>query len=217
MRLLFLALTACCLTAQAAPAPSLDLKLAYYSRVLTPEGVTREARYEETMLRRPGHVWVARTLPALPVPEAGAHAEFNPVLLARHVVKEGATLRLEYVDHKARALVAIPAAEYGNVSFDGSWDKAWFLLDPRRVLSLPVSRRPSAVAGAFWREQEKAGNFERVLWDQQRQVPLVIESGDRAGTVLHRVEVSVLPQLEQRLPWLALAGYSHKEYADFLD
>jgi len=215
MRLLLLALTACCLSAQAAP--SLDLKLAYYSRVLTPEGVTREARYEETMLRRPDHVWVARTLPALSAAEGGSHAEFNPVLLARHVVREGGKLRLEYVDRKARALVAIPPAEYANVSFDGSWDKAWFLLDPRRVLTLPASGRPSAVAGAVWREREQAGNFERVLWDQARQVPLVIESGDRAGTVLHRIEVSVLPQLEQRLPWLALTGYSHKEYADFLD
>jgi len=221
MRLRFLMLAACCLAGQAIAAapPPLDLKLAYYSRVLTPEGVTREARYEERMLRRPDHVWVARTLPegVQPAREAGSHAEFNPVLLARHVVREGGKLRLEYVDRKARELVAIPPAEYANVSFDGSWDKAWFVLDPRRVLTLPVSSRPSAVAGAVWREQEKAGNFERVLWDPQRQVPLVIESGDRAGTVLHRVEISVLPQLEQRLPWLALAGYTHKEYADFLD
>ena len=47
--------------AAAAPAaPDLDLLITYYSKVVTPEGVTRESRYEETMLRRPGHVWTAR-------------------------------------------------------------------------------------------------------------------------------------------------------------
>jgi hypothetical protein len=214
-RLTLLALAACCCGAQAAP--SLDLKLAYYSRVQTPEGVTREARYEERMLRRPGHVWVTRALPAAASVADGGHGHFNPVLLARHVVNQDGKLRLEYVDRQAKALVAIPPSEYGNVSFDGSWANAWFVLDPKRVRTLPASARPSGVPGAVWRERDRAGNFERVLWDPQREVPLVIESGDRAGTVLHRIEVSVLPRLEQRLPWLALQGYAQKEYADFLD
>jgi len=218
MRPFFLALAACCLAAQAGAAPSLDLAIAYYSRVVTPEGVTREARYEERMLRRPAHVWVMRSLPALAALAAPGmgHAEFNPVMLARHVVNDG-KLRLEYVDRKARQLIAVPPSEYGNVSFDGSWDNAWFLLDPKRVLALPVSTRQSALAGAVWRERAQGGNFERVLWDGQRQVPLVIESGDQAGTVFHRIAVTVLPGLTERLPWLALQGFAQKEYADFLD
>lgn len=217
-RLVLLLLAACAASAQAAPdAPALDLKLAYYSRVRTPEGVTREARYEEQMLRRPDHVWVARVLPAAAAAPEGGHGHFNPVLLPRHVVNQGGRLRLEYVDRKAREVIAIPPAEYANVGFDGSWTQAWYLLDPARVLTLPLSRRVSPVPGAQWREQEKAGRFERVLWDGARQVALVIESGDSAGNVLHRIEVSVLPRLEQRLPWLGLAGYAQKEYADFLD
>ncbi len=40
-----------------------DLTVRYYSKVLTNEGVLRESRYEENMLRRPGHVWVERMLP----------------------------------------------------------------------------------------------------------------------------------------------------------
>ncbi|MES2015116.1 MAG: hypothetical protein V4484_01370 [Pseudomonadota bacterium] len=219
MRHLLLALTACCLVAQAGAAPSLDLAIAYYSKVTTPEGVTREARYEERMLRRPDHIWVTRSLPPLTAPAAPGmgHAEFNPVMLARHVVQQDGKLRLEYVDRKARQLIAVPPSEYANVSFDGSWDNAWYVLDPKRVQTLPVSSRRSTVAGAVWREREQGGNFERVLWDGQRQVPLVIESGDRAGTVFHRVAVTVLPGLAARLPWLALQGFSQKEYADFLD
>ena len=64
-------------SAQAAPPPpapaDLDLGITYYSRVLTPEGVTRESRYEEKMLRRPGHVWVERVL----APSTDAHAGHN--------------------------------------------------------------------------------------------------------------------------------------------
>jgi len=202
----------------AATAPALDLALAYYSKVVTPEGVTREARYQERMLRRPGHVWSTRVLPAgVPAPAHAGHAEFNPVLLARHVQLAQGKPQLEFVDQRGRELVAIPPSEYANVSFDGSWDNAWFLLDPKRVQALPVSGRPSAVPGAQWREREKDGLFERVLWDGQRQLALVIESGDRAGTVYRRVEVAVLPTLESRLPWQQLQGYARKEYADFLD
>jgi len=212
-----LALAACCGAAQAAP-PPLDLALAYYSRVLTPEGVTREARYQERMLRRPGHVWSGRSLPAgTPPAPHGGHAEFNPAMLPRHVVLEQGKVRLEYVDQGGKAVIAIPPSEYGNVSFDGSWDNAWFLLDPARVMRLPVSARASSVAGAQWREREKDGLFERVLWDPQRQVALVIESGDRAGTVLRRIEVAVLPGLSASLPWQQMQGYARKEYADFLD
>lgn len=44
-------------------APELDLSISYYSKVVTPEGVTREARYQDNMQRRDGHVWLYRVLP----------------------------------------------------------------------------------------------------------------------------------------------------------
>ena len=74
--------------------------------MLTSEGVTREARYEEKMLRRPGHVWVVRVLPkaaneqhdaersddlrkkvALKTKDA-EHEQFNHVVNTRQVVLE---------------------------------------------------------------------------------------------------------------------------------
>ena len=200
-----------------APVAPLDLSIAYYTKVTTPEGVTREARYQDSMLRRPGHVWVTRVLPAGTVAPKAAHAEFNPVLLARHVTLVQDKVSVEFIDRQKRERVAVPPAEYGNVGFDGSWDNAQSLLDPRRVLTLPPSTRPSPVAGAQWREREQNGMFERVLWDADRQLALVIESGDKAATVFRRVQVTVLPGLLPGVPWSALAGYTHKEYADFLD
>lgn len=233
MKLAIMMLTmaaACCvkipaMAAVQAPAggPSLDLDIAYYTRVTTPEGVTREARYKEAMLRRPGHVWVERVLPAPLVGRevasggAAGHAEFNHAIAPHHVTWEKNAVRIDFVDTREKAVVAIPASEYGNVNFDGSWTNAYFLLDPKRVNAMPRSDRKSPVAGARWREQEKNGVFERVLWDESRQIPLTIESGDKAATFYRRVDVNVRPSLSARLPWLRLNGYAQKEFSDYLD
>lgn len=230
-------LMVCCATdlaVAAVPAPpggpALDLEIAYYSRVLTPEGVTREARYEETMIRRPGHVWVARRLPE-GAPErhddegrgknashgGPGHAEFNYVVLPRHVTLEDNKLKVEYIDTRGKAVVAIPASEYDNVNFDGSWANAFFLLDPKLLKAIPPSAKQSPVAGAQWREREKNGVFERVLWDEKKQIPLLMESGDRASTYYRRVEVKARATQVTTLPWQKLSGYSQKEFSDYLD
>lgn len=201
-------------------APDLDLKIEYYSKVLTPEGVTREARYQEKMLRRPGHIWVARLLPKEPVAtqaDPAEHTHFNPVLIPRHIQQENQQLRLELIDAKAQNVVAIPPSEYANLSFDGSWENSFYLLDPKLVKAIPRSARPSQVATAEWRERENKGVFQRILWDHQKQIPLIIESGDKAGTFYRRVEVTILAGLSRTLPWKNLKSYAQKEYADFLD
>lgn len=212
------------------PAPDLDLTIRYYSKVLTPEGVTREARYEEKMLRRPGHVWVARLLPkiaseqqevtkknvALTIKESEP-AHFNHVVTPRHIMLENNKLRLEYVDAHARNIVAIPAAEYDNVNFDGSWENSFYLLDPKLVKAMPLSSKTSNVLGTEWHEREKNGVFQRVLWDAQKQIPLIIESGDKAATFYQRVDVIPQSNVNLALPWKNLQTYAQKEYADFLD
>ncbi|MES2047780.1 MAG: hypothetical protein V4447_05230 [Pseudomonadota bacterium] len=206
------------------------MTIRYYSKVLTPEGVTREARYQEKMLRRPGHVWVARVLPktasdqheelkknvALTSKEP-EQAHFNHVVLPRHVMQENNKVRVEYVDAHAKNIVAIPAAEYANVNFDGSWENSFYLLDPKLVKAMPLSSKTSNVPGAEWHEREKNGVFQRVLWDAQKQIPLTIESGDKAATFYQRVDVTPLASVSLVLPWKNLPGYAQKEYADFLD
>lgn len=217
MKRLFLLMAAFCAAGSAA-ATDLDVKIAYYSKVVTAEGVTREARYEEKMVRRAGHVWTERVLPAQAAQhEPGPHKHFNHVVLPRHVVLEKNQPRVEFIDAHAKEAVQIPRAEYENVNFDGSWDHAYYLLDSKRLKTMPLSSRASTVPGARWYEREEKGLFERVLWDQQRQIPLVIESGDKAATFFNRMELTVQPNLTRELPWQKLKGYSQKEYSDFLD
>lgn len=226
---LMLAASCAVLPARAAPlaapgGPALDLDIGYYSIVRTPEGVTREARYAEKMVRRPGHVWVARILPKHagghhdePDAAGSGHKHFNHALMARHVTLENNTLSVEYIDAHRKAVVAIPASEYGNVNFDGSWANAFFLLDPSLLKAMAPSGRHSSIPGAQWREREKNGMFERVLWDEQKKIPLVIESGDKAATFFRRVEVKPQAVLARKSPWEKLDGFARQEYSDFLD
>jgi hypothetical protein len=215
-------LPACASHAATAPqGPDLDLSIRHYSRVLTAEGVLRETRYEETMLRRPGHVWLARVLPVRhgvkPGHDHGQHKHPNYEVLPRHVMLERDKVRLEAVKAEDREVIFIPPGEYDNANFDGSWVNAFFLMDPQRVAALPPSKRTSKVAGARWREQEKNGLFQRVLWDDAHMVPLVVETGDRAETFFERVTVKPLPTLAKSLPWTRVKGYAQREYSDFLD
>lgn len=210
--------------AAAVAAPPLDLSIQYYSKAVTAEGVTREVRYQESMLRRPGHVWVARVLPPQAVAagqasdhEHSVHKHFNPALLPRHVQLAGDKPRLEYVDLAHKEVIAVPQGEYGNVDFDGSWANAYYLFDPKLVQAMPLSSRASTVAGARWREQTRNGSFRRVLWDEQRQIPLLIESGDVAAAIFNRIEVQPQASVAASVPWQNLKGFAQREYGDFLD
>lgn len=221
----FAASLLCSAARAGAPAPDLDLEITYTSRVVTAEGVTRESRYDERVLRRPGHVWIERIIPAVVAGDghAGAadgaheHKHFNHVVIPRHVLIDDKKPRLEHVDAVNKLVIAIPPSEYGNVNFDGSFDNSFYLLDPKRVFAMALSARASQLPSARWREVEQNGVFQRVLWDEQKQVALTIESGDKAGTFYRRVDVRPQPRLRGDLPWNKLKGYGHKEYSDFLD
>lgn len=215
-------------------APDLDLTIHYYSKVLTAEGVTREAKYQDTMMRRADHVWMARVLPP-----SSAHAEhetseakkaassaqkasnehqhFNHVVIPRHISLVNKKLSIEFIDAHQKVRISIPSSEYENVNFDGRWETSFFLLDPQILKTMKLSKQVSNSNGAVWYEREQGGVFQKVLWNEQMQIPLVIESGDRAGSFYRRVEVKLSPNLQSNLPWLNLKGFVNREYADYLD
>lgn len=215
-------------------APDLDLQISYYSKVLTAEGVSREARYQDKMLRRSGHVWLERIVPQTMLKASHAteikkvshnhqneklteHKHFNPVLIPRHVQLENGKARIEFIDKAEKMTVSVPSSEFNNVNFDGSWENSYYLIDPQLLKSMKQSAKASNVEGAVWYEREKNGIFQKVLWHTQKQIPLIVESGDRAGTFYQSVEVKIAANTQTQLPWTNLKGYTHKEYADFLD
>jgi hypothetical protein len=208
-------------TATVPEGPSLDFTVKYYNRVLSPEGVLRESHYEEKMMRRPGNVWAYRVLPAhakiYHEHEEHLHSHFNHVVVPRHITFDGHHAAIDFVDANEKIVVSIEPTEFENVSFDGSWLNAYFLVDPDFVRKLPMSTRKSPVTSAHWHETEKDGVFQRILWDDKNMIPLIAESGDLKHTFFNRVEVQLKSGLSKELPWTNLKGYSQKIYADFLD
>ncbi len=202
-------------------AAALDLTLHHYNRVLTAEGITRTSQYHEIMLRRPDNVWVERVLPKSPHQQhessAEEHKHFNPEIMPRHISLKNRQVQIEFADKEEKCRVAIDPAEYENVSFDGSWENSYYLVSPSYVASMPPSKRKSNVASAEWHEITRAGKFQRILWDKEKQIPLEIETGDVDGAVYNRVEVKISKGLTDSLPWNQLQGYAQREYADYLD
>lgn len=208
--------------------PALDLTIQYYDRVLTSDGVLRETRYEETMLRRPGHVWVARVLPKWAEKASSAHEHkalgdehehkhFNPIALPRHVTQENKLVKIEYIDRPNKQVINIVATEFENVNFDGSWVNAYYLVDPRVVLAMPLSNDRGSKAQLSWHESNRNGVYQRILWDDQNLIPREIETGKSDGSIFRKVSIRVNPSVSTKLPWMDMKGYVQKEYSDFLD
>jgi hypothetical protein len=203
------------------PGPDMDLTINYFNREITTDGVVHESSYVEKMIRRKGHVWTQRVLPNHSKIETTQpnheHRDFNYVVLPRHVSYDGSKTNVEFVDPRERQIICIAPTEYENVNFDGSWANAYYLISPQIISLMPISARPSTAAHTQWHVLDKNGLFQRVLWDEKMNIPLIIETGDKAGTFLQRIKVQRDAKLVKNPPWNMLQGYVQKEYSDFLD
>ncbi|CAB3755943.1 hypothetical protein GQ57_02510 [Burkholderia sp. MSh2] len=241
----FLCALACGLAAASAFASAdLDAVLLHESRTVTADGVTRTTTYRERMVRRDGHVWVERVLPVAAAgghddehdhdraPRAGVqpaaaraghagHKHFNFQAAARHVTYDGKAARIEYVDAANRTVVGVPPAEYETTGFDGSWDNAYYVTPPSQLKRLAVAKRGDA-PGTRWYEQAVdtpgARGVNRILWSEKWQAPLSVEYRSADGSVVRKLTLTpAAAARRETLPWQALAGYTRKEYADYLD
>ncbi|OXI83176.1 hypothetical protein CFB40_18850 [Burkholderia sp. AU31652] len=224
-------------------AADLDAVLLHESRTVSADGVTRTTMYRERMVRRDGHVWVERVLPVAAagghgndhdhdhdagvrtgVQPAAAHAghkHFNFQAAARHVTYDGKTARIEYVDAANRTVVSVPPAEYETTGFDGSWDNAYYVTPPSQLKRLAVAKRGD-VPGTRWYEQAVdtpgARGVNRILWSETLQAPLSVEYRSADGRVVRKLTLTpAAAARRETLPWQALASYTRKEYADYLD
>lgn len=120
-----------------------------------------------------------------------------------------------------RTVVSVPPAEYETTGFDGSWDNAYYVTPPSQLKRLAVAKRGDA-PGTVWYEQAVdtpgARGANRILWSERLQAPLSVEYRSADGRVTRKLTLTPAPAARRdTLPWQTLAGYSRKEYADYLD
>ncbi len=210
--------------AAATPAhpPALALHIEHHVHTVSADGVTRELRYSEQLLRQGEQIWLARILPHHAHSEdehssgAKAHKHMDIAAAARWVQRQGdGQLQVRLVNAHERLLVDVPPAEWGQVGFDGQWANAQHLLDPAQIARMKPLARP-APAGARWYQGGSSSQPVQVLWDIQGQFPQRIESHNAQGSQRSLTTARRQP-LPSTLPWTQLSGYGHKEYADLLD
>lgn len=195
------------------------------------DGVTRELTFSEKVYRRADTVWVERVMsPAAEAAHklshstaqgnASAHKHLPVATSAKWITKlsSGNNAQLRLVDDDARVVVSVAPPEFSLVGFEGSWLKAYHLLDPSTLKTM----KPTGAAAADGTQtyESKSGGTNpvslRVLWDSKAQVPRKVESSDALG--LNRNVTTLEPIAAPRqVPWLAARSYSAKEYSDYLD
>ncbi|MBV1776723.1 hypothetical protein KSF73_13490 [Burkholderiaceae bacterium DAT-1] len=217
--LLFNTLVSLCSTA-ATISSNLDVRLQHYSRELTTEGVTRETRFEEKLIRREDHVWVERVLPANAAQKDDDHGhdhkELNVGVLPHHIYLRNKQLQLELIRREEREIVSVPQGEFGNVSFDGNWNNHFYLIDPARIKNMKsCPDKGSVPAVRCYVEQQKNGTL-KVLWHPDNQFPEVLEFQSNDHRKIRRITSSAITS-GKVAPWLNLKGYAAREYSDFLD
>ena len=216
---LFALLAAC---ASGAHASDLALRIEHDSTVIGADGVTRNVRFAERLIRRGGQSWLVRVIPpgahrdGEHASGGRAHKHMDVAAATRWVVRtDDGRLRVRLVDEHERMIVEVAPVDYANIGFDGRWSTAAQLLDPEQLKHMkPLARR--AAVGSRWYESETPDARVLVLWDEREQYPRRIESTNAAGTrrstlTATRESMPAVP------PWTRLDGYAQKEYSDLLD
>ncbi|PJG59552.1 hypothetical protein [Aeromonas cavernicola] len=208
----------------AAPTPpDLAARIHYVDSVTGSDGVVKQQEWREKWLRVGAQVWSQRLIPIVLARAYHAahdakpgHKHFTHQMAARWVThSEAGEVQLRYADQWHRQLVEVPAEEYGQVAFTPDWQRIRYLINPA-LLQQMTPLDEAAPAGARWYQQQAGKQRTRVLWSDQWQIPLVVESASLDGYRSYRMTVTLQAQPSE-LPWLQLTDYQTLDLRDFFD
>jgi hypothetical protein len=211
------------ITTATAIAQDLDLLVQHRIKVVGMDGITRTTEFSERVVRRKDQVWIERVLPGAVSARQhehesakGTHKHFNVAGAARWVsLGPDKQPRLTLVDAGDELMIDVDRPDYGNVGFDGSWEGAYFLLNPQ-VLSTMTQRGPRLPDGAQWYERRRAGGSVKVLWDEALKYPREVESVSGDGLETRSMRATTVSG-GNNLPWEATRRFDRKGYNDLLD
>lgn len=225
--LLALAFAAGCANAAppvAAEAPDQNLRIAQHVTTIGKDGVQRETRYADRMIRRADSVWLEREMPAA-LQHGHDHAEESrPHVGHAHADTTGAPLwvqrgadgkpQVTMVLRGQRKLIEVDEPNYGNVGYTGSWASTYWVVDPARLKQMQVVGAPRG--GVQQYRSDKDGRSLRIDWDIAGQYPRRIERRDAHGTSVSLTTVTTVAA-PKTLPWRTVEGYARGDYSDLLD
>ncbi|MBO0941715.1 hypothetical protein [Acidovorax temperans] len=213
-------------TAAVAAAPALNLRVSYFTRSIGNDGVQRDTRHTNRLVRQPGTVWTERELPAAlseSVTHGHAHSH-GPHAGHAHDEAQGAPLRVsraadgtervEVILSETRRVIEVDRAHHGNVGYGGSWDASYWIVPPATLQGMQTVGAPKAGVQRYRRVQGE--RTTTVDWDVAGQYPRTIERRDAHGTDITRVTVERLP-LPAVMPWKASEAFGRGDYSDLLD
>ncbi|MFM5029679.1 hypothetical protein ACEUDA_11715 [Aeromonas rivipollensis] len=212
-----------CFPLLADEAPDLAARIRYQDRITSSDGIARENHWQEKWIRVGNQVWSQRLIP-LPLARAyhashdatPGHKHFTHQMAARWVSRsDEGELQLRYADAWHNQLVEVPPEEYGQVAFTADWARLRHLVDPALLQGM-TALDEAAPEQARWYEKREGRQRTRILWSNQWQLPLVVESASLDGYRSYRMEVTLKP-LPRQLPWQQLGGYQTLDLRDFFD
>jgi hypothetical protein len=136
----------------------------------------------------------------------------------RLISLEDGTPQLRLISASEKRVITVPSVEFGNLGFDGSWERAYYWVTQLEFKSFKPSSRLSDVPDAQWFEKMGEVN-EFILWDNKRQIPWVIESTNRQGNQWRKITVTPRKEMTAVTPWnpQLIKQYDQMLYSDFLD
>jgi hypothetical protein len=213
-------------TAAVDAAPPVRLRLQYHTMAIGNDGVQRDTRYANTMVRRPGRVWVERDLPAA-VRDVASHGHAHahgPHAGHAHDEAQGAPLqvrrdadgteRVEVVLARTARVIEVDRAHHGNVGYGGSWDAVYWLVPPAALRKMQAVGAPRAGVQRY--RAQSGEQVTQVDWDIAGQFPRRVERTDGHGAASYRMIATALP-MPAAPPWKASEAYARGDYSDLLD
>lgn len=215
------------LLAQSSSAAPLAAIMTFESMALSSDGVQKQTHFQEFFVRDTNVVWSERIIPTRAQPHEHEHTaeteekhehkhNLNFATSGKWLVRDASDKILFRLVRKEDKSIIVPReTEYGTLGFDGVWETAFYLANRASLKTMTRLKQPAA-QGATWYEHKNATHFTRILWDEQKEFPRVIESGSLDGLSSSKISMT-LTAAPKQLPWQELGDFHTIAYEDLLD
>jgi hypothetical protein len=214
--------------------PCLSAIVTHAEHTESSDGLTREITYRDRLQRCDDRVYITRLVPPAAAAAAANKAHRALASHASHASHEAPDVSalprlvarapdgratLTVLDAESKRLIDVDRGSFETLRFDPSFERASTLIDSRALAEMSRLDRSSNVPGGHWYGRQNATHYVRVLWDEERRVALVIESGSLDGTTRDELHVEIESNVATPTPaaWLATKDFTHVDFADFGD